>query len=571
MQKNIPDFFIENQNIKEKTYYKMGGKARYFSIPSNIYEIQQTILWCRSQQLPCAILGSGSNSVYSDEEFQGVILSLENLTKWFWETEECLYAEGGVTNTEIAEICLAANRAGAAWMYRMPGQIGASIRMNARCYGGEVSHIVKNVITIDDFGYLKTYSGQEIFQGYKLTALMHKPEIVVGVRLFFPQKAAAETLLSLMQTCESDRHRKQHFFLPSCGSTFKNNYQVGKPSGQIFDELGLKGYKIGAAEVSQYHANFVWNTGNARTSDMLTLTAIMREKALREKQAHLDLEVQPVGVFSEDLYSKCGMESLGPTYEHITGKKWVGLFYFPNEIVNKVISANQAFPKILFESPFIEYFQTPSQGCVSSFTNLVQLMSLEEAKRNPSKPFLQWKTYVTDNPSKVFPVRVPENLSKKQNTFVDELWQYSVSEIFFAEPEQCEKNYLEFEMTPNGEWVAIEFSGIRQRSSRNTTLTEKLWDTLQIDNQCIHFHNEQEIRYVFGMSFSYKILQKVISEEQQLLAFQCALSLGNSRYYLAPYWKKQETQFCKKKKKIYEKASKPDFHQPKKFWQVKLF
>ena len=86
---------------------------------------------------------------------------------------------------------------------------------------------------------------------------------------------------------------------------------------------------MGQAEVSQYHANFVWNTGQAKSTDMLELTAIMREKAQKEMQANLELEVQPIGIFHEQLYHKCGIQTLGPTYEHSEGKKWVGLFYFP--------------------------------------------------------------------------------------------------------------------------------------------------------------------------------------------------------------------------------------------------
>ncbi|WGL59153.1 UDP-N-acetylmuramate dehydrogenase [Pigmentibacter sp. JX0631] len=571
MQKKIPDYFVENQNIKEKTYYKMGGIARYFSTPSNLFEIQQTILWCHSQQLPCSILGSGSNSVYSDENFSGVILSLENLNHWFWETDEYLFVEAGVTNTEIAEICMVANRAGASWMFRMPGQVGASVRMNARCYGGEISQIVKNVLTIDHYGYIKTYTSEEIFQGYKLTTLMHKPEIVVGVRLFFPNKLAAEKLLKHMLICEEDRHKKKHFFLPSCGSTFKNNYSVGKPSGQIFDELGLKGLKVGAAEVSQFHANFVWNMGSAKTKDMLNLTAIMRSKAKKELNAELELEVQPVGLFPKEMYQKCGMENLGPSYENEHGKKWVGLFYYPNSFVTKLFYSNNEFPKILYEGPFFEYFQTPFNGRPDVFVSLCQLISLEDAKKNPAKPFLQWKTFTTDNPNKIFSIPVAEKYGKKNQKFIDELWNFSVSEIFFAHPDKPKTCYLEFEVTPNGEWIAFEFDGVRQRSTQNLQPNLKLWDSLTINNMSIHFHNDKDLRYVFGMNFTFNNLKNVISEQQNFISFQCALSLGYGKYYLSPAWKHVEYSQLKNKKRKKDEILKADFHQPSNFWKLKLF
>lgn len=103
---------------------------------------------------------------------------------------------------------MAVNRGGASWMYRMPGQLGASVRMNARCYGGEISQIVSQVITIDTDGILKTYSFEDVFKGYKSTLLMNKPEIVVAARLFLPQKVSADKLIQHMHECEADRHKK---------------------------------------------------------------------------------------------------------------------------------------------------------------------------------------------------------------------------------------------------------------------------------------------------------------------------------------------------------------------------
>lgn len=101
-----------------------------------------------------------------------------------------------------------------------------------------------------------------------------------------------------MLQCERDRHGKHHFDFPSCGSTFKNNYAVGKPSGQVFDELQLKGFRSGGAEVSQFHANFVWRkSGEATAIDMLSVAGHMRQTALQQKSYELELEVQPIGLF----------------------------------------------------------------------------------------------------------------------------------------------------------------------------------------------------------------------------------------------------------------------------------
>lgn len=533
-----PEFIQSNISIAESTYYKMGGIARYFALPRNIAEVQETLSFCKKHLLPCAILGSGSNSVYADGVFEGLILSLEKLNRWHWENENYLFVEAGVTNTEVAEICAAYNRAGASWMYRMPGQIGGTVRMNARCYGGEISQIAKEILTLNQHGELITYRATDVFHGYKKTLLMDSPHIVLAVRLFFPQKESAEKLIQHMHECEADRHSKQHFYLPSCGSTFKNNYSLGKPSGKVFDELGLKGKRFGEAAVSEFHANFIWNFGHAKTIDMLQLTAHMRSCAKNVFNADLELEVQPVGVFPEKLYIECGMENLGPSYLSAgqsshncqeENKKWVGLFYFPYAS-NK---ASVIFPKLVFSSPFVEYNQSPFSGVPEIFVKIVQLQLLENARKNPSTQFLKWETQCFGDPSALFPLQVPKKNKK-------DLWHYSVSEIFFAHAINS-SNYLEFELTPKKDWIALKFSDVRKQHPEVYTPNLQTYSSA---DQC----------FSFGIIFSYTNLSYILHEKDEIL-MQCALSLGNERYLLAPYWKK-------------EKDEKADFHQPTKFWKI---
>ena len=529
---SCPSFFLNEKTITEFTYTQMGGVARHLSFPSSLKEVQETIEFCQSEKIPCALLGAGSNSVYSDDYFDGVILSFEKLNNWFWETPETLFVQAGVSNTEIAEICALENRAGASWMYRMPGQIGGTIRMNARCYGGEISQIAKEIIVLTKQGHLVTLKGEDVFIGYKDTILMQDPHIVVGARLFFPEKEDAYLLLKHMLECEADRHSKKHFYLPSCGSTFKNNYEIGKPSGQIFDELGLKGTQIGNSAVSEFHGNFIWNCGQAKTEDMLNLSAKM--KGLGEAKYHkrLDLEVQPVGVFSSELYEKCGMEFCGPSHERQDKKKWMGLFYYPHANAN----STQEFPKTLFSSPFFEYHLTSLKGILGISVQIIQLKSLEEARKNPTAPFLKWETICTGNVNDVFALQHP------YVGFVEELWKYSVSEVFFAHPQKKEC-YLEFEVTPNKNWIAIKFEKIRQ------PVQEKNKFNLDI------FSDQEDKKFNFGIVFTYENLTYAIDHSCVLM--QCALSLGNSQYYLSPFWKE-------------DKEETPNFHQPQKFWKLNL-
>jgi UDP-N-acetylmuramate dehydrogenase len=560
--------------MSTETYYAIGGQAEFYAEPKSVSQIFECLDWAQRSALPIAVFGSGSNSLLADGTFKGLVIALSGLTNAYWEKDDLLFAEAGVSNTEIAEICLDAGRNGAGWMYRMPGQLGASVRMNARCYGGEISQIVHEVFTIDVHGRLRIHAAQDVFHGYKKTLLMDSPEIVLAARLKFPAAADRSEILSFMQNCESDRHRKHHFDYPSCGSTFKNNYQVGRPSGQIFDECGLKGTRIGQSEVSQFHANFVWNLGGASAHDMLSLAAHMREQARTLKNADLELEVQPVGCFEKALFDACAMERLGPWIENsesATDARWVGLLWHPH---SRTAAEPTQEPRVLLHAPFQHYFRTPGVGCPQLSVQLLQLMSLSDARAHPNKAFLRWDTL--QDPEKLHPqdrlsslkVTQPSTLSsslwsdlfplipESPADFLDELWSYSVSELFVAHGNPESDEYYEFEMTPRGHWVALAFDAPRQRKPAHYIPKKTLWP-------CPDMQSDDH-RFSFGLS--YALLEPLIF--QGSLRIQACLSLGHEGWYLAPHWAPSSSSECWDTQD--KPDVKPDFHQPRRFWRVAL-
>jgi UDP-N-acetylmuramate dehydrogenase len=552
MNNPAPGCISECENIGAGTYYGIGGTAAYFARPRSVEDVRSCLAWARNRSLPIAVLGSGSNSLFADGLFNGVVICLSELTTCYWETEDTLYAEAGVTNTELAEICLDAGRAGAAWMYRMPGQLGATVRMNARCYGGEISQIAVQIFTIDVHGLLHIHSGGDVFQGYKKTLLMDGPEIVIAARLHFPTRAARTELLSFMENCEADRHRKHHFDHPSCGSTFKNNYTVGRPSGQIFDTCGLKGERRGQSEVSQFHANFVWNLGNATASDMLSLAAHMRERAQKLCQADLELEVQPIGLFEEPLFHACALDRLGPSVDE-GAKKWVGLLWHPDHVLPSSAHV-RARADIVLEAPFLGYFRTPFSGKPELLVRLVQLVPVSVARTQPEAPFLRWETVKQTKHHvwhDLFPIQPTE-----AKGFIDELWNNSVSELFIAHGDPASNSYFEFECTPEGHWVAIAFDAARKRRPEHAQPSAQLWPPLPFDN------DESK----FSLSLPFALLEPLIHDMH--LRFQACLSLGGEGWYLAPHWApsgSRETWDSQQQPSV-----KPDFHQPQRFWRVAL-
>lgn len=554
MWESLPKSVSAGQPIGSMTYYGIGGIAEYYAQPRSLMELLNCLEWAKQENLPIAIFGCGSNSLLADGQFKGLVITLSQMTNAYWETENLLFVEAGVSNTEIAEICLDAGRSGAAWMYRMPGQLGATIRMNARCYGGEISQIAEEILTIDIHGRLSVHRGQDVFYGYKKTLLMDQPEVVIAARLRLHETAERSTLLQIMQTCEADRHRKHHFEHPSCGSTFKNNYQVGRPSGQIFDECGLKGTRCGRSEVSQFHANFIWNLGGATARDMLTLAAHMRERAMSLRNADLELEVQPIGLFDDKLFAACAMNRLGPSIEE-NSARWVGLLWHPADALSQ--QHHSRFPRPLMRFPFQSYFRTPAAGRTEVHVELNQLLSLEEAEKNPAQPFLRWKTIRTDDPKNTAQWRDLFPLSPSVPAdFVDELWFFSVSEIFIAHGDARKTEYFEFEMTPEGHWIAIAFDGPRVRKPGHQVPQKSLWPQL----------NVRQTISEFSMDLPYELLSPLIDNGQ--LRVQACLSLGNEGWYLAPHWSASGSAECWDTQ--HKPDVKPDFHQPQRFWRVAL-
>jgi len=554
-----PDCVVEQQHVGSTTYYGIGGIAQYYAQPRSIAELQHALKWAKAHELPIAVLGCGSNALVSDGHLDALVICLSELKSCFWENETTLYAEAGVANTEIAEVCLDAGRAGASWMYRMPGHLGATVRMNARCFGGEISQIVSEVFTIDTYGQLKTRGGKDVFHGYKKTLLMDTPEIVIAARLTLSNSGDREELLNEMLHCENERLAKHHFDYPSCGSTFKNNYSVGRPSGQVFDACGLRGQKVGQSQVSQFHANFVWNLGGTSAENMLTLAAQMRTCALLQQNADLELEVQPIGLFDNSLYNSCAMTRLGPSVA-VDRKHWVGLLWHPSQQAeaNPFESQNGVtapFETVLFEAPFIHYFRMPGRGCPALSVRLVQLNSLEQARQDPDAPFLRWETVLKDpncNWNEVFPLQ-PEH----PPDFVDELWNFSVSEIFFASGDSRSTRYMEFEVTPKGHWVALAFDSPRVRTKASSQPRPELWPGLTMER-----HQDR-----LKVDFSFATLETLIHNSS--IKMQTCLSLGNDGWFLAPHWAPAGSTECwdtQDKPNV-----KPDFHQPHRFWDIALW
>lgn len=289
----------KNKSLRDFSYFGTGGIAKEVWAPSCTEELA-AYLHSFGKSSSIQLLGLGSNSLIGDDPFDGVFIVFNRLTHQSL-SQNTLLVGAGVENTSISEFAYNHALQGVEWMFRLPGQIGATTRMNARCYGGEISQIVSKVVTLDLGGQRHEYSNKNIFNGYKDTIFMRVPEIIVEVHLELIPSADKQLLRKKMDFCISDRLAKGHFIAPSCGCVFKNNYTIGVPSGMLLDAAGAKGLSRGGAKVSSYHANFIFNQNNASARDILELSFSMRDKVYTEFGVWLDYEMELLGSFSTDL------------------------------------------------------------------------------------------------------------------------------------------------------------------------------------------------------------------------------------------------------------------------------
>jgi UDP-N-acetylmuramate dehydrogenase len=532
---SLPCPFERDVLLANRAYYGIGGRAMVMAFPGSLSEIADLLLWNREKRYPFALMGSGSNILFSDEPFPGVVISFVKMRKMFWTSETELFCEAGVENTRIAEELLRAGKSGGEWLFRLPGQIGSTVRMNARCFGGEISSVTAGIAVLHADGRILWHGPEEVFQGYKQTSLMESPEIVAGVLLRFSQSGSYVAIEEQMRQYERERDEKHHFDFPSCGSTFKNNYDAGRSSGKIFDELGFRGAQEGGAEVSGHHANFIFNRGGATAADVLRLAGRMRGAALANAGVRLDLEVQCIGLFERQLLDACGVAYNVDPLDEAMG--WTGLWLMPEPDASPRLTC---YPRTLVEGPLFGYFGKDREYPTGVFVTVEQLVSLDNARREPDSPLLRWTTMPGDGSA--FTITPPE--SPAGSSFIDGLWQFSVSELFLGRGDR-QGGYLEFEMTPDAHWVALRFSAPREREEGFSALSAEPWE-----NHAIRFSADG----TFGMELTFSLLEPFITET--VIRLQCCASSGRNEYGLFPWWPVS--------------TDPTDFHQPEKYFSVRL-
>ena len=275
--------YRENEPLAEHCTFKIGGPARVFVAPQEEEQLCKAILLCRDLRLPYYLLGNGSNILFADEGWSGVILDASAL-KSSIQREGCTLRAGA--GTLLSSLCREALRAGLTGLefaYGIPGTVGGAVYMNAGAYGGELKDVLTRVRYLNQEGQIVCAEAAELDLSYRHSIFEENGGCILSAEFRQTPGAPAE-IQAKMEDLMGRRRDKQPLDKPSAGSTFKR--PAGAFAGALIDQCGLRGYRHGGAAISEKHCGFVVNLGGASCADVLALCDEVRD-IVQEKTGYL--------------------------------------------------------------------------------------------------------------------------------------------------------------------------------------------------------------------------------------------------------------------------------------------
>jgi len=275
------------------TSFRIGGAADLYLVPQDAEELASALTVSRRAGVPCFLLGGGTNILVADRGVRGVVIDLSRVSR-IEPAGECITAECGAEISRVSETALQMGLAGLEFAYALPGTVGGAVWMNARCYDREMSDVLRWVDWIDAAGIRRRLTIDPKEWSYKRSPFQGNDWLILQAGLVLSHGEPAE-IQARMSDHREDRERKGHFRYPCAGSVFKNNRSFGAPTGKLVDSLGLKGRRIGGAQIAPYHGNIIINTDGATAADVRGLIELVEGEVRSQLGFQLEREVLLVG------------------------------------------------------------------------------------------------------------------------------------------------------------------------------------------------------------------------------------------------------------------------------------
>jgi UDP-N-acetylmuramate dehydrogenase len=290
----------QNEPMAQHTTFKTGGPADFYWRPGGT-DVARLCHEAREKAgaagKPLFVLGGGSNLIVGDRGLRAFVLDMGSMNRVSVEGDT-LTAQAGALSDAVAEAAAQANLTGAEFLAGLPGTVGGAALMNARCWDREIADILQSVLFLDSAGETRQYEFNAADFAYKKSPFQAGGKfagvIVLSVSLSLKVATSVELIYQKMENFRKARQDRSQFRFPSAGSVFKNNRAFGKPTGQIIEELGLRGTRRGGAQIAPWHGNFIINIGGATSADFRALVELAQNTA----RDRLGIELDPEVVFA---------------------------------------------------------------------------------------------------------------------------------------------------------------------------------------------------------------------------------------------------------------------------------
>lgn len=299
----LPSVVVEHISLHDKNSYCIGGPARYYCAPRNIDQLRSAVEWARFHNIPFFFMGRGSNILVSDSGWPGLVIHLllgREETHFRWEANT-VTVPGGVLLNRLVKNVVAKGFCGMEELAGIPGTVGGAVVMNAGAFS---SCVADTLIDIEcyrqDDGKVERVNAGDLGLDYRTSVLKGSGDSVLSARFSFSRNEPGKKIENRRREVLERRRKKQPLDFPNCGSVFRR--PPGNYAGTLIEKAGLKGEEYGGARVSEKHANFIINTGDAKADEVRHLIVTIQKRVYERFSVLLEPEVIFMGEFTEPLY-----------------------------------------------------------------------------------------------------------------------------------------------------------------------------------------------------------------------------------------------------------------------------
>lgn len=281
---------LTNSPMSRQTSFKVGGNADIIAFPSTENELISILKKAEKHSIPCIVIGNGSNLLIKDCGIRGIVIKTTAMNPGIVVDGDVIRCSAG---TSLSKLCLTAlenSLTGLEFAYGIPGTVGGAIYMNAGAYGGEIKDVLTSVCHITPELDVRKVNADDLNLGYRKSFYSENPGYIISSAEFRLQKGTKDEIRSKMDDLIGRRKDKQPLEFPSAGSTFKR--PEGYFAGALIEQCGLKGYRIGGAQVSEKHAGFIINRYSGTASDVLELIEYVKNTVKANTGVTLEPEVK---------------------------------------------------------------------------------------------------------------------------------------------------------------------------------------------------------------------------------------------------------------------------------------